>query len=167
SDQFPLMDRNRSILPLRFLSIIDWARVCSTLQLLSLFWRVILYWDDLSSREFSLLSLLLSSIYAILVISSITLVAASIKFSSDNCVVGAAFCSILLSFVCACLAPTTSCLQVRLSQLPHFDPRRLISWSPTLHSSLFLLFSLPVNVVCTIVYGTLTEHFENIKNGCG
>ncbi|GMS84718.1 hypothetical protein PENTCL1PPCAC_6893 [Pristionchus entomophagus] len=165
SDQFPLMDRNRSILRLCFLSIIDWTRLCATLQLISLLWKSFLYWDDLYSLPFSLLSIILSFIYAILVISSIILVFASIRLSSDNCIAGAAFCSILLSFLCACIAPTTIYWLVNLSQLAHSDSSRVIWWPSTLHSFIFLLFSLPVNIVSTIVYGTLTEHFENIKNG--
>ncbi|GMR37093.1 hypothetical protein PMAYCL1PPCAC_07288, partial [Pristionchus mayeri] len=165
SDQFPLMDRNRSILRLCCLSIIDWSRICASLQLISLLWRCLLYWDDLSSLPFSLLSLLLTFTYSILVISSIVFVFTSIRFSSDNYVAGAAFCSILLSFLCASIAPLTIYYLVTLSRLPESSSSRVLLWSSTLQSFFFLLFSLPINIISTIVYGTLTEHFEKLKNG--
>ncbi|KAF8361073.1 hypothetical protein PRIPAC_87996 [Pristionchus pacificus] len=165
SDQFPLMDRNRSIIHLCFISIIDWTRMCASLQLISLVFKCLLYWDDLSSLPFSILSLILTFIYSIFVIASIVLVFASIRLSSDNCIAGAAFCSILLSFLGACIAPITLYYLVTLSRLSESDPIRVLWWSSTLHSFYFLLFSLPVNIISTIVYGTLTEHFEKQKNG--
>lgn len=56
--------------------------MCASLQLISLVFKCLLYWDDLSSLPFSILSLILTFIYSIFVIASIVLVFAWVFFSS-------------------------------------------------------------------------------------